>query len=265
MSGRACRTRVIVGARSSIKSALNCNLPEDLRAALCELRRRVGESGPVQDDVLGWAPDSWEEDPLEIRTGEYDSANYNLRRSIEILESQPWLPASARSITESVLQAIGRRPVGALVDSLPETDALAWESICGWARPQRRDCAGMLRMARRAWELLTGSWPWGSSWVGTQRPAPRWVGDLLGREKRVVLDYAPLTKCTCPACVSRREERENARNKFYLAELRREVSDVCSALRALTERVARIEGTLSGPWRSPANSPPPTESPAATT
>ena len=55
MSGRACRTRVIVGARSSTKSALNCNLPEDLRAALCELRRRVGESGSPQDDVLGWA------------------------------------------------------------------------------------------------------------------------------------------------------------------------------------------------------------------
>lgn len=261
MSGRACRTRVIVGARSSIKSALNCNLPEDLRAALCELRRRVGESGTVQDDVLGLAPDSVEPVPLEIRTGEYDSANYNLRKSIEFLESQPWLPASARTITECVLQAIGRRPVDALMDRLPESDALAWESICGWVRDKRRDCPGRLRMARRAWELLTGYWPWDLHWVETQRPAAAWVGDLLGRDARVVLDYAPLTKCPCPACVSRRKERENAHKKFYLGELRRAVS----ALRALTERVARIEGMLSGPWRAPANGPPPPESPAATT
>ena len=254
MSGKACRAAVIRGARSAIKFALEHTLPADLKAALCELRRRVGESGPVPDDVLGLAPDSVEPVLLEIGTGEYDRANADLRRSMEFLESQPWLPASARSITESVLQAIGRRPVGALVDSLPETDTtLAWESICGWVGPQRRDCAGRLRMARRAWELLTGSWPWDLHWVETQRPTAAWVGDLLGRDARVVLDYAPLTKCPCPACVSRRKEREAAHKKFYQGELRRAVS----ALRALTERVARIEGMLSGPWRAPANGPPP--------
>lgn len=246
MSGRACRAAVIVGTRKAIKFALECNIPADLRAALYELRRRIGASGPVPDDVLGWAPDRWEPGLLEIGTGEYDRANAGLRRSIEILESQPWSPASTRSITESVLQAIGRPSVGALVASLPEPEALAWESICGWVRRKRRDDPGRLRMARRARELLTGSWPWSSRWVETQRPAA-WVNDLLGREKRVVLDYAPITKCTCPACVSRREEIENARNKFYLGELRHEVSDVRSALRVLTGRVACIEGTLSGP------------------
>ena len=246
MSGRACRARVIGGTRSAIKFALERTPPADLKAALCELRRRIGESGPVEDDVLGWAPDRWEPVTLETRTGEYDRrANADLRNSIEFMESQPWLPASARTITESVLQAIGRPSVDALVASLPEPEDLAWESICGWVRRKRRDDPGRLRMARRARELLTGSWPWSSRWVETQRSAA-WVNDLLGREKRVVLDYAPITKCTCPACVSRREEIENARNKFYLGELRHEVSDVRSALRVLTSRVACIEGTLSG-------------------
>ena len=257
MSGRKCREAVIHGTRRAIKCTLERTIPEDLRAALCELSRRIGKVGmPVQDDVLGWAPDRWEPVRLEIRTGEYDRAHAGLRRSVEILESQPWLPASARTITESVLQAIGRPPVGPLVvGSLPESDALAWESICGWVRSKRRDCPGRLRMARRAWELLTGSWPWGKRWVETQRPAADWVGARLGREKSVVLDYAPINDCTCHACVSRREEKENAYSKFHLAtnlaELRRKVSDVASDLHALTERVARIEG--------------PTESPDATT
>ena len=261
MSGRQCRTYVISGTRNAIKSTLKRTLPEDLRAALYELRRRIGASGTPQDDVLGWAPDRWEPVRLEIRTGEYDRANAGLLRSVEILESQPWLPASARSITESVLQAIGRRPVDALMDRLPESDALAWESICGWVRCKRRDYPGRLRMARRAWELLTGSWPWGSCWVETQRPmadwvgartsvspwasrslsetqrsAADWVGARLVREPDVMLDYAPLNDCTCHACVSRREEIENADSKFHLADY----------LAKLTERVARIEGTLSG-------------------
>ncbi|MDE2920117.1 MAG: hypothetical protein OXR64_09760 [Chloroflexota bacterium] len=158
---------------------------------------------------------------------------------MEVLESQPWLPASARTIIESVLQAIGRPPppVDALMDSLPESDALAWESICGWVRCKRRDYPGRLRMARRAWELLTGSWPWGSCWVETQRPVADWVGARLVREPDVVLDYAPLNDCTCHACVSRREEIENAKSKFHLADY----------LAKLTERVARIEGTLTSP------------------
>ena len=246
MSGRAYRAAVINGMRQAIKFALDRNLPADLRAALSELSRRIGKVGmTVQDDVLGWAPDRWELVPLEIRTGEYDPENAGLRKYVETLESQPWLPASARSITESVLQAIGRPPVDALMDSLPESDAFAWESICRWVSPQRRDCPGRLRMARRAWELLTGYWPWDRRWVETPRPAADWVGARLSREEDVVLDYAPIPKkCTCHACVSRREEKENAYSSFHLANYLAKLRD---ELQTLTERVARIEGTLSGP------------------
>ena len=217
MTGRAYRASVIRGTRRALECALERTLPADLRAATYELRRRLGASGPVQDDVLDLASDDWEPVPLEIRTGGYDPAYAGLRRSIEILESQPWLPASARAIVESVLQAIGRPPVDALVDRLPEPEASAWESLCIWAKPQRRDCPGRLRMARRALELLTGSWPWGWRWVETiRRPPTDWVDVLLGREARVVLDYAPLTKCCpCHSCVSRRDEIENARHLFF--------------------------------------------------
>ena len=55
-----------------------------------------------------------------------------------------------------------------------------------------------------------------------------------------------------------------------IAELRREVradiGELRGDLHALTERVARIEGSLSGPWRPPANgSPAPSAPPEATT
>ena len=215
MTGRACRASVINGTRRALAFALKRTISADLRVATNELRRRLGAAGRVQDDVLGCAPDLWDPVPLEIRTGGDDPANAGLRRSIEFLESQPWLPASARSITESVLQAIGRPPVGALVDSLPKTDASTWESLCIWATPQRRDYPGRLRMARRALELLTGSWPWGSHWVETTQPSADWVDVLLCQEARVVLDYAPLTKCPCQSCVRRRIEIENARHSFF--------------------------------------------------
>ena len=160
--------------------------PADLKAATSELLKRLGSEGRVADDVRGWAPDDWAPVLLEIRTGEADPTYHDLRRSIEILESQPWLPTSARSITETVLQAIGRPPVRAMVDSLPEPKTSAWESLCAWANPQRRDHPGRLRMARRAVELLTGSWPWGSGWVEPTRPPATWVDELLGREAGVV-------------------------------------------------------------------------------
>ena len=57
-------------------------------------------------------------------------------------------------------------------------------------------------MARRGMELLTGEWPWGRAWVEPLHPPPLWVDTLLGNELRVVLDYAPLTHCSCEACAS---------------------------------------------------------------
>lgn len=58
--------------------------------------------------------------------------------------------------------------------------------------------------------------------------------------------------------------------KADIAELRREVRADIAALRSdlhgLTERVARIEGSFSGPWRPPANgSPAPSPPPEETT
>ena len=214
MTGRQYRASVIRGSRMALANALKLTPPADLKAATSELLKRLGSEGRVEDDVLGWAPDDWAPVLLEIRTGEADRAYDGLRQSIEFLESQPWLPTSARSITETVLQAIGRPPVRAMVDSLPEPKTSAWESLCAWANPQRRDHPGRLRMARRAVELLTGSWPWGSGWVEPTRPPTTWVDELLGRDAGVVLDYAPLTDCSCEACVSRREEIENARRRF---------------------------------------------------
>lgn len=215
MTGRQYRASVISGSRRALANAVQRTSPAELKAATSELLRRLGSEGRVEDDVLGWAPDDWAPVPLEIRTGEADPANDGLLRSIEILESQPWLPASARSITEAVLQLIGRPPVRAVVDRLPEPETSAWESLCSWAKLQRRDRPGRLRMARRAMELLTGSWPWGSDWVEPTRPPAAWVDELLAREARVVLDYAPLTHCSCEACLSRREEIDNARRRFY--------------------------------------------------
>ena len=59
------------------------------------------------------------------------------------------------------------------------------------------------------------------------------------------------------------ELRREVRND--LAELRREVrtdlAEVRSDLHVLSDRVARIEGVLTGPWRPPQNGPPP-EAPA---
>ena len=214
MTGRQFRASVISGTRRALKDTLKHTLSADLKVAANELLRRLGSEGRVEDDVLGWAPDDWTPVLLEVRTGEADPANHGFRQSVEFLESQPWLPASARSITESVLQAIGRPPVRALVESLPEPESSAWESLCAWAKPQRRDCPGRVRMARRAVELLTGSWPWGLDWVEPTHPPAAWVDELLGRERRVVLDYAPLTKCPCEACASRREEIKDARRRF---------------------------------------------------
>ena len=195
--------------------------PADLKAATRELLKRLGSEGRVADDVLGWAPDDGAPVLLEIRTGEADPAYHDLRRSIEILESQPWLPTSARSITESVLQAIGRPPVRAMVDSLPEPKTSAWESLCAWANPQRRDHPGRLRMARRAVELLTGSWPWGSGWVEPTRPPATWVDELLGREAGVVFGLRTPHGLLMRGMRLPQGRKENARRRFLPAPRRR--------------------------------------------
>ena len=172
---------------------------------------RLGESGRVPDDVLGLTP----EDLGPV--GRCYREHKGLRRSVESLESQPWLPKSARELAESVLMAIGRPPVEPLVAEadMPESWEDSWRSLCSWAAPQRRDLPGRLRLARRAMELLTGKWPWASVWEPACPPrTPPWVDSLLGRDSRVVLDYAPLTDCSCASCVSRRSEIAAARLRF---------------------------------------------------
>lgn len=49
-----------------------------------------------------------------------------------------------------------------------------------------------------------------------------------------------------------------------LLTIRADVGEVRRDLHALAERVARIEGALTGPWRPPANGPPAAPEPVAT-
>jgi len=57
---------------------------------------------------------------------------------------------SARGVgAEGHRASPGREP---LVDVMPQAWPASWQSLCGWAHPQRRDLPGRLRMARRgAW------------------------------------------------------------------------------------------------------------------
>ena len=169
--------------------------------------------------MLGWqdapdqSPPTYRLPELPVGTAPLPNTR-SIRRSMEFLESQPWLPMSVRTLVEDVLQAIGRPPVRPLLARLPEPQHETWAELCAWANPQRRDLPGRLRMARRAFELLTGSWPWRSRWVDSTRQPSAWVDKLLHRERRVMLDYAPITKCSCEACGRRRVEIADARRRF---------------------------------------------------
>ncbi len=213
MTGRQCRASVISGCRRALHSALAAAEGEFASAAR-GLLIRLGESGRVHDDVLGWMPDDWPFEPVRVHIGTVYREHAGLRQSVEFLESQPWLPDSARSLAESMLKAIGRPRVNPLVDSLPEPWPTSWASLCSWACPQRRDLPGRLRLARRGIEILTGNWPWGIAWAEPMHPPASWVDVLLGTEPRVVLDYAPLTQCSCESCVNRRSEIETARMRI---------------------------------------------------
>ena len=138
MTGRQYRASVISGCRRALHNALE-RTDRDLETAINGLLVRLGASGRVGDDVLGCVPDDWPSTPLYVRVGTADRKHDGLRHSVEFLESQPWLPASARYLAESVLKAIGRPSVRALVDRLPEPGPVAWQSLCGWAHPRRRD------------------------------------------------------------------------------------------------------------------------------
>lgn len=50
-----------------------------------------------------------------------------------------------------------------------------------------------------------------------------------------------------------------------LDHVRADMAEVRRDMHALAERVARIEGALTGPWRPPTNGPPTPESAATTT
>ena len=162
----------------------------ELRQRLHGLLMRLGESGRVHDDVLGWDPDEWPSESVRDHTGSVYRQHRGLRQSIEFLESQPWLPDSARYLTELVLKAIGRPAVVPLLDRPPRAmDDLVGLTCAAGACPRRRDLPGRLRLARRGMEILTGEWPWGTEWAEPVIPPPSWVDVSLAREPRVVLDY----------------------------------------------------------------------------
>ena len=143
----------------------------------------------MHDDVLGLrTPDDWPFAPVPVRVGTVYREHAGLRQSVELLESQPWLPASARQLAESVLMAVGRPPVKPLVEIMPGAWPIPspWRSLCSWAYPQRCDLPGRLRMARRGMELLTGEWPWGSSWVEPLEPPPPWVVRGVGADRHLL-------------------------------------------------------------------------------
>ena len=216
MTGRACRASVINGTRRALAFALKRTISADLRVATNELRRRLGAAGRVQDDVLGCAPDLWDPVPLEIRTGGDDPANAGLRRSIEFLESQPWLPASARSITESRTAGDWSAAGGCSGGQSAKNRRIHMGIIMHLGNPPAT------RLPRKATD--------GSTSPGTVDRIVA-VGFALGRDdtavgglgRRITMPrgpcgaglYAPLTKCPCQSCVSRRIEIENARHSFF--------------------------------------------------
>ena len=89
----------------------------------------------------------------------------------------------------------------------------------------------------------------------------------MAREARVAPDMTPPAEIDrwykedpYEALDGRRDDRRSEPDPRR--EVRADIAELRSDLHALTERVARIEGTLSGRWRPPANgtpapSPPP--------
>ena len=120
---------------------------------------------------------------------------------------------------------------------------------------------------RCAWNRRRGAWELSVRSEVTTLLAAVGVAAMLGVLLPVISAHGAGMRWELDAV---REDLETPRPELRteVAELRREgradIAKLCSDLHALTERVARIEGVLSGPWRSPTNgtpapSPPPEE------
>ena len=130
------------------------------------------------------------------------------------MQAQPWLVPSVELLVEWELRSIGRLPVRQLLVAQGASLEEVWKPLCAWAAPRRRDRQGRFRLARRAAELLLGTYPWDAEWTEGEGDLPTDVREALEREPDVILDYARDTGCHCHSCVSRRKEVAAAKERF---------------------------------------------------
>ena len=216
MTGGDYRYRVIQAHRTCIKNALaKYFLSEDQQGILQAVSARIGLTGePFLADVIGKEPDR---EPLPagppppIGPGDKFA---NVRSSGEFMQAQPWLVPSVELLVEWELRSIGRLPVRQLLVAQDASLEEIWKPLCAWATPLRRDRQGRFRLARRAAELLLGTYPWDAEWTEGEGDLPTDVREALEREPDVILDYARDTGCHCHSCVSRRKEVAAAKERF---------------------------------------------------
>ena len=207
--GAYCRKHVIRGHRTSVEYALSKHeLSAEQREILQRMSNRLGLTGePIQPDLIGMEADT---EPLPVGPPPAISARLqfpNTRRSAEFLQAQPWLVPSVERLCEWELRSIGRPRVRQLKITGGVGLSEIWEPLCAWAKPLRRDRPGQFRLVRRAAEYLVGDYPWDAKWIDEASGVlPDEIRAVLGREAKVLLDYAPDNGCNCHACVSRRKE-----------------------------------------------------------
>ncbi len=208
---------VISAHRTCIKNALaKYFLSEDQQGILQAVSARIGLTGePILADVIGKELDR---EPLPAGPpppiGPGDLCTKNIRRSGEFMQAQPWLVPSVELLVEWELRSIGRLPVRQLLVAQGASLEEVWKPLCAWAAPLRRDRQGRFRLARRAAELLLGTYPWDAEWTEGEGDLPTDVREALEREPDVILDYARDTGCHCHSCVSRRKEVAAAKERF---------------------------------------------------
>ena len=207
---------VISAHRTCIKNALaKYFLSEDQQGILQAVSARIGLTGePFLADVIGKESDR---EPLPagppppIGPGDKFA---NVRSSGEFMQAQPWLVPSVELLVEWELRSIGRLPVRQLLVAQGASLEEVWKPLCAWAAPLRRDRQGRFRLARRAAELLLGTYPWDAEWTEGEGDLPTDVREALERKPDVILDYARDTGCHCHSCVSRRKEVAAAKERF---------------------------------------------------
>lgn len=209
LDGADCRKYVIRGHRTSVEHALaQYELSAEQREILQRMSNRLGRTGePIQPDLIGMEADT---EPLPVGPPPAISDRQrfpNTRRSAEFLQAQPWLVPSVELLCEWELRSIGRPRVRHLKVTGGVGLSEIWEPLCAWAKPLRRDRPGQFRLVRRAAEYLVGDYPWDAKWINEASGVlPDEIRAVLGREAKVLLDYAPDNGCNCHACVSRRKE-----------------------------------------------------------